>query len=191
MSAISPVSRKVEVNNGVNVDALIGAREALDQAPEAAQFKWRAICEWVNGTQSRSTISGFFGLGEEQSREKPFTVEADHPKQFASEDNAPTPVELVLSGLASCLTAGIAAVAQHRGIQLHSVKATLEGDMDIQGILGVDDDVRNGFSAIRVHFDVVADASDDDIKAVVAQSQKRSAVFDVITNPTNVFVTVN
>jgi uncharacterized OsmC-like protein len=191
MSAMNTVSRKVEVNNGVNVDALIGAREALGQAPEAAQFKWRATCEWVNGTHSRSTIGGFFGLGEEQSREKPFTVEADHPKQFAAEDNAPTPVELVLSGLASCLTAGIAAVAQHRGIQLRSVKATLEGDMDLQGILGIDDDVRNGFSTIRVHFDVDADASDDDVKALVAQSQKRSAVFDVITNPTNVFVTVN
>ena len=120
-----------------------------------------------------------------------FPVEADHPKVFASEDNAPTPVEIVLSGLASCLTAGVAAVAQRRGIQLHSVKATLEADMDIQGILGIDDDVRNGFGGIRVHFDIRADASQDDIKALVAQSQKRSAVFDIITNPTNVFVTVN
>ena len=101
------------------------------------------------------------------------------------------PVELVLSGLASCLTAGIAAVAQRRGIQLHSVKASLEADMDLQGILGIDDDVRNGFSGIRVHFDIRADASEDDIKALVAQSQKRSAVFDIVTNPTNVFVTVN
>ena len=88
------------------------------------------------------------------------------------------------SGLASCLTAGVAAVAQRRGIQLHSVKASLEADMDIQGILGIDDDVRNGFGAIRVHFDIRADASEDDIKALVAQSQKRSAVFDIITNPT-------
>lgn len=180
-----------KVNNGVNVDALLGAREALEQAPEAAQFKWRATCDWVNGTHSRSVISSFFGLGTEQLRDKAFSVEADHPKIFASEDYAPTPVELVLSGLASCLTAGIAAVAQRRGIQLHSVKASLEADMDLQGILGIDDDVRNGFGAIRVHFDIKADASEDDIKALVAQSQKRSAVFDVITNPTNVFVTVN
>jgi len=177
--------------NGVNVTALLGAREALEKAPEAAQFKWRASCEWLKGTHSRSTIGGFFGLGAEQSRNKAFTVEADHPQVFASEDNAPTPVELVLSGLASCLTAGVAAVAQRRGIQLHSVKASLEADMDIQGILGVDEDVRNGFGAIRVHFDIRADASEDDIKALVAQSQKRSAVFDIITNPTNVFVTVN
>jgi len=184
-------STVANVDNGVNVTALLGARESLQQAPEAAQFKWRASCEWLNGTHSLSAIGNFFGLGAEQSRGKTFTVEADHPQVFAAEDNAPTPVELALSGLASCLTAGIAAVAQRRGIQLHSVKASLEADMDLQGILGMDDDVRNGFSAIRVHFDIRAEASQDDIKSLVAQSQKRSAVFDIITNPTNVLVTVN
>src|SRR5262249_5864377 len=135
------------VDNGVNVTALLSAREALEKAPEAAQFKWRAHCEWLNSTHSRSAIGNFFRLGAEQSRNKTFTVEADHPQVFASEDNAPTPVELVLSGLASCLTASVTAVAQRRGIQLHSVKATLEADMDLQGILGIDDDVRNGFGA--------------------------------------------
>ncbi|HKU07554.1 MAG TPA: OsmC family protein [Bradyrhizobium sp.] len=188
---MTTTSASAKVNNGVNVDALLGARTALEQAPEAAQFKWRASCEWVNGTHSRSAIGGFFGLGAEQSRNKTFTVDADHPQVFASEDHAPTPVELVLSGLASCLTAGVAAIAQRRGIQLHSVKASLEADMDIQGILGIDDEVRNGFGGIRVHFNIRADASEDDIKALVAQSQKRSAVFDIVTNPTNVFVTVN
>lgn len=178
------------VNNGVNVDALLGAREALSQMPEAAAFKWRASCEWIQGTHSRSTIGGFFGLGAEQSRTKTFSVETDHPEVFASEDTAPTPVEMVLAGLAGCLTAGVAAVAQNRGIQLHSVKATLEADMDIQGILGIDDEVRNGFSAVRVHFDIRADASKDEIAALVAQSQKRSAVFDIVTNPTAVHVTV-
>jgi uncharacterized OsmC-like protein len=191
MTTTSSMAAPAKVQNGVNVTALLGAREALEKAPEAAQFKWRASCEWLDGTHSRSTIGKFFGLGAEQSRDKTFTVEADHPKIFAAEDNAPTPVELVLSGLASCLTAGVAAVAQRRGIQLHSVKASLEADMDIQGILGIDDEVRNGFGAIRAHFEIRADASEDDIKALVAQSQKRSAVFDIITNPTNVFVTVN
>jgi len=191
MSMTTDTSASTKVDNGVNVNALLGAREALAQAPEAAQFKWRAACEWVNGTHSRSVIGNFFGLGAEQSRDKTFVVEADHPQIFAAEDHAPTPVELVLSGLASCLTAGVAAVAQRRGIQLHSVRAFLESDMDIQGILGMDDDIRNGFNAIRVHFDIKADASEDDIKTLVAQSQKRSAVFDIITNPTSVFVTVN
>ena len=191
MTTANKISTVAKVDNGVDVNALLGAREALEKTPEAAQFKWRASCEWLNGTHSRSTIGQFFGLGAEQSRDKSFAVEADHPKVFASEDHAPTPVELVLSGLASCLTAGVAAVAQRRGIQLHSVKALLEADMDIQGILGVDDEVRNGFGAIRVHFDIRADASQDDIKALVAQSQKRSAVFDIVTNPTNVFVSVN
>lgn len=179
------------VNNGVNVAALIGAREALDATPEAAQFKWRSKCEWVNGTHSRSTVGGFFGLGEEQDRGKSFTIDTDHPEVFAAEDHGVTPVEMILSGLAGCLTAGVASVAQHRGIQLHSVTATIEGDMDLQGILGIDPDVRNGFRSIRVHFEIDANASEDDIKALVAQSQKRSAVFDIITNPTNVYVDVN
>jgi uncharacterized OsmC-like protein len=179
------------VDNGVNVEALLGAREALTEAPAAAAFKWRASCKWVNGTHSRSTVKGFFGLGEDQSHRSEFTFDADHPEIFASADNGATPVEIVLAGLASCLTAGVAAVAQRREIQLHSVTANLEAGMDIQGILGIDTDVRNGFDGIKVHFDIDADASEEDIKALVAQSQKRSAVFDIVTNPTNVTVEVN
>ena len=179
------------VDNGVNVEALMGAREILAGAPAAAQFTWRANCEWMGGVNSRSTVEGFFGLGEEQTHNKSFTIEADHPPQFAAADNGATPVEIVLSALASCLTAGVAAVAQHRGIQLHSVKASVEGDMDIYGILGMDADVRNGFSAIRVNFDIDADASEDEIAALVAQSQKRSAVFDIIANPGMVTVAVS
>jgi uncharacterized OsmC-like protein len=179
------------VDNGVNVGALLEAREALSEAPEAAKFEWRATCKWVNGTHSNTTIKSFFGLGEEQSHRTEFSYDADHPELFASEDVGATPVEMVLVGLASCLTAGVAAVAQHRGIQLNSVSATLEGGMDVQGILGIDSDVRNGFDGIKVHYDIDADASEDDIKALVAQSQKRSAVFDIVTNPTNVTVEVN
>jgi uncharacterized OsmC-like protein len=178
-------------NNGVNVEALLGAREALSGAPEAAKFTWRATCKWMNGTHSQSVVKGFFGLGEEQSHRTEFSFDADHPEVFASEDNGATPVEYVLVGLASCLTAGIAAVAQHRGIQLRSVQATIEGGMDIQGILGIDSDVRNGFDGIKVKYAIDADATPDEIKALVAQSQKRSAVFDIVTNPTNVTVEVN
>jgi len=181
---------KNPVDNGVNVEALLGARKALTEAPEGAKFTWRAKCEWVKGTHSRSSVEGFFGLGEEQKHKSKFTFEADHPEIFASEDHGATPVELVLAGLASCLTAGVAAVAQNREIQLHSVTATLEGGMDIRGILGVDSDVRNGFDGIKVTYDIKADATPDEIKAIVAQSQKRSAVYDIITNPTNVRVEV-
>jgi uncharacterized OsmC-like protein len=181
---------EVAVNNGVNVEALLGAREALTETPAAAAFEWRATCTWKNGTHSHSVVEGYFGLGEEQKHRTEFSFDADHPETFASEDNGATPVEYVLVGLASCLTAGIAAVAQHREIQLKSVKATLEGAMDIQGILGVDSDVRNGFGGIKVTYDIDADASREDIEALVAQSQKRSAVYDIVTNPTNVTVEV-
>jgi uncharacterized OsmC-like protein len=179
-----------KVDNGVNVDALLGARQALTDTPEAARFKWRASCRWIRGTHSQSTVKGFFGLGSEQAHRTEFSFEADHPEVFASEDQGATPVEYVLVGLASCLTAGVAAIAQNRQIQLRSVKATVEAGMDLQGILGIDSDVRNGFDGIRIVFDIDADASKEDIAALVAQSQKRSAVFDIVTNPTNVTVEV-
>jgi len=178
------------VNNGVNVEALLGARDALATAPEAAKFSWRATCEWQNGTHSNNVVEGFFGLGEEQKHRTRYSFDTDHPEIFASEDNGATPVEYVLVGLAGCLTAGVAAVAQNRQIQLRRVSATIEGAMDVRGILGMDSDVRNGFSNIKVTYDIDADATPDDIKALVAQSQKRSAVFDLITNPTDVTVEV-
>jgi uncharacterized OsmC-like protein len=179
------------VDNGVNVQALLDARAALSQAPEAAQFKWRASCEWKRGTHSVSTVEGYFGLGEEQSHKTSHTFDADHPETFASEDIGITPTEFVLVGLAGCLTAGIASVAQNREIQLNSVTSIVEGDMDVLGVLGADSEVRNGFGGIRVKYTIDADASPDDIKALVAQSQKRSAVFDIVSNPTNITVDVN
>jgi uncharacterized OsmC-like protein len=178
------------VDNGVNIEALRGARQALTDTPEAAKFQWRARCEWVSGTHSRSTVTDFAGLGQENSHRQGFTIEADHPEVFSSEDNGATPPEIVLGALASCLTAGVATVATNRGVQLRSVTATVQGDMDLQGILGIDGDVRNGFDHIAVTYDIDADADRSEIEAIVAQSQKRSAVFDIVTNPTTVQVTV-
>ena len=178
------------VDNGVNIEALRGARQALTDAPEAAQFQWRASCEWVRGTHSRSTITDFSGLGSHHAHRQAFSIDADHPEVFASEDNGATPPEIVLAALASCLTAGVATVATNRGIQLRSVKATVAAGMDLQGILGIDGDTRNGFDAITVTYDIDADASRADIEAIVAQSQKRSAVFDIVANPTVVRVDV-
>jgi uncharacterized OsmC-like protein len=177
-------------NNGVNVQALLDAREVLKGAPEAAKFTWRAGCKWENGTHSTSSVKGFFGLGQEQSHKTETSFSADHPEIFASEDKGITPIEYVLVGLASCLTAGVAAVAQNRGVQLRSVESKLEGTMDIRGILGIDSDVRNGYDDIKVTFTIDADASKQEIEAIVAQSQKRSAVYDVITNPVNVTVQI-
>lgn len=179
------------VDNGVNVEALLGARAVLAETPEAGQFKWRAACKWINGTHTNTTLQSFFGFGEEQSHKTEFSFDVDHPELFASEDNGATPIEYVMVGLASCLTAGVASIAQHRGIQLNSVSATIEGEMDVQGILGVDPEVRNGFSGLKVSYDIDADASAEDLEALIAQSQKRSAVYDIVTNPTNVTVEVN
>ncbi|MEJ7800850.1 MAG: OsmC family protein [Ilumatobacter sp.] len=177
-------------DNGVNVAHLLGARQALTETPAAAAFEWRARCEWVGGTHSRTVVDGYSGLGAEHLHRQSYAIEADHPEVFASADNGMTPTEIVLAALASCLTAGVASVAQNRGVQLHSVAATIRGTMDLQGVLGIDPDVRNGFDGITVTYEIDADASTDDIEAIVAQSQKRSAVFDIVTNPTSVTVEV-
>jgi uncharacterized OsmC-like protein len=161
-----------EVTNGVNVAALLEARDALKAAPEAAQFTWRASAKWQGGVHSTMKVQSFFGLGEEQGHNDEWVFEADHPEVFAAEDNGITPIEYLLVGLASCLTAGVASVAENRGI------------------LGADSDVRNGFNDVKVTFTIDADASKQEIEALVAQSQKRSAVFDALTNPTNVIVEV-
>ena len=179
------------VNNGVNVQALLDAREALKGAPGATAFTWRASCKWQSGTYSKTNVKGFYGLGQEQSLKTETSFEADHPEIFAAEDRGITPIEYVLVGLASCLTAGIAAVAQNRNIQLRSVKATLEAGMDLQGILGIDEHVRNGFDGIKVHYEIDADATPEQIAALVAQSQKRSAVLDILVNPTDVSVSAS
>ena len=180
----------IPVDNGVNTAALLGAREQLSGAPEAAEFTWTANCSWVNGTFSQTTVDGFSGLGQEHRHRTPYSFDADHPECFASEDRGATPPEILLAALASCLTAGVASVAQHRGIQLRSVTATVEGHMNVLGILGADPDVRNGFNDVAVRFDIDADASPEDIRALVSQSQKRSAVYDMVTNPTRVAVEV-
>jgi uncharacterized OsmC-like protein len=161
------------VDNGVNVEALLGARDAFADAPEIAN------------------VQTFYGFGEEQQHRATFEFDIDHPLQFAAQDNGITPVEYVLVALGGCLTAGIAAVAQQRQIQLRSVRASVAAEMDLHGILGADPDVRNGFSGVKVSYQIDADATREDIEALVAQSQKRSAVYDILTNPTDVTVEVN
>ena len=180
------------VDNGINLQALLDAREALDDDPSLARVRVAGDAA-VGRTAPTATrpIEKFSGLGGEQSHRTEFGYDVDHPECFASEDHGPTPVEFVLVGLAGCLTAGVASVAQMRNIQLRSVTATLEADMDVLGVLGVDPTCATASAPSRVHFDIDADATPDDIEALVAQSQKRSAVYDIITNPTNVVVDVN
>ena len=178
------------VDNGINLPAILEARQMLTDAPEAGKFLWRASSTWKNGTHCYSRCEKFNAFGEDHPHRQEYGVEMDHPELFASEDNGATPIEIVMLGLAGCLTAGVASVATMRDIQLRSVTATLEGDMDLLGVMGIDPEVRNGFSAVRVVFDIDADASPEDIDAIVAQSQKRSAVYDLFVNPTNVIVEV-
>jgi uncharacterized OsmC-like protein len=179
------------MRNGVDVPTLFATIDAVRAQPEAAQFKFRVKNRWVSGTQSQGVVSGFFGVGEEQEREQNFVIDADHPTVLVGRDNGPTPAEHLLAALAACLTAGIGNIAAARGVELTEVESTVEGDIDLLGILGLSDEVRNGYEQIRVSFKIRGDASEEELRKVVEQSRRRSAVFDVITNGTNVDIEVD
>jgi uncharacterized OsmC-like protein len=179
------------VRNGVDTTTLFATLDAVKAAPQAAQFQFRATNEWIDGTHSRSTIDGFFGVGEERAHERTFQFDADHPAVLVGRDNGPTPVEFVLHALAACLTAGMANIAAARGVRLTEVRSTVVGDIDLNGILGLNPDVRNGYEKVGVRFTVRGDAPADVLKSIVEQSRKRSAVFDVITNGVPVTIDVD
>jgi uncharacterized OsmC-like protein len=176
--------------NGVDVPTLFATLDAVKGQPEIAAFQFRARNRWVSGTHSRSTIQGFYGAMQEMRHEQEHTYDADHPAVLVGKDNAPTPVEFLLHAIAACLTAGLANIAAARGIDLHEVTSTVEGDIDLNGILGLSKEVRNGYSAIRVHFEVRGDAPEEQLRELVEQSRRRSAVYDVLTNGVPVHVDV-
>lgn len=177
--------------NGVDVPTLFATIDVVKGARELAKFQFRATNKWETGTYSRTSIKSFFGAGQDHDHKREFVVEGDHPQVLVGEDRAPLPVELVLAGLASCLTGGIGNIASARGIELYSVESVIEGEMDAQGVLGLSDDVRNGFQSIRIDFKVEGDAPREMLDQLVRQSTARSAVYDILTNHTPVQVTVN
>ena len=179
-----------QMTNGVDTAGLFGALDAVKAQPEAAKFQFRAKNKWLRGTHSRSEIYDFFGLGAEQTHRESRSYEADHPEQLVAADEAPTPVEYLLHALAACITAGIGNIAAARGIELKSVESKVEGDIDLVGLLGVDDSVRNGFQSISMSVEIEGDASAEDLRKVVERSIARSAVYDMLTNGTDVRIDV-
>jgi uncharacterized OsmC-like protein len=180
--------------NGVDTPVLFATLNAVKANPQIAQFQFRAANQWISGTHSRSSIQGFYGAGQEDdSRTEPFEYDADHPAVLVGSGLAPTPVEFLLHALAACLTAGLANIAAARGITLTRGQSTVTGDIDLNGLLGLSDEVRNGYEAIRVSFEIEGDASPEHLRAIVEQSRARSAVYDVLTNgvPVSVDVTTS
>jgi uncharacterized OsmC-like protein len=185
------MTSRTETRNGVDVAALFGALDAVKAQPEAAKFQFRAENEWISGTHSRSRIHEFFGLGAEQTHRQAHVYDADHPEQLVGTDVGPSPVEFLLHALAACITAGIGNIASARGIELTRVRSTVTGDIDLVGLLGVDESVRNGYQSIDVRLVIEGDAGADELRKVVERSIARSAVYDMLTNGTAVTVHVD
>jgi len=178
--------------NGVDTPTLFATLDAVKAQPEIAGFQFRATNTWLGGTHSRTRFSGFHGAMQEMEHKTVTEVDADHPAVLVGQDAAPTPVEHVLHAIAACLTSGIANIAAVRGVQLTSVSSTVEGDIDLLGILGLsaDGSVRNGYEQIKVTLHIEGDADDATLRAIVEQSRRRSAVYDVLTQPTPVSIEV-
>jgi uncharacterized OsmC-like protein len=179
------------MRNGVDTAALFATLDAVKQAPEAARFQFRAHNEWVSGAHNRTTIADYFGVGEERSHERTFVLPADHPAVLVGRDHGPTPAEFALHALAACLTAGLANIAAARRVRLTEVRSTVTGDIDLNGILGLNPDVRNGYERITVRFTVKGDATAETLRELVEQSRARSAVYDIITNRVPVTIEVD
>ena len=177
--------------NGVDTATLFATLDAVKQAPEAANFQFRAHNEWISGTHNRSTIADYFGVGEERCHERTFVFDADHPAVLVGQDQGPTPVEFVLHARAACLTAGLANIAAARRVRLTEVRSTVTGDIDLNGILGLNHDVRNGYQRITVRFTIKGDAPAEKLREIVEQSRARSAVYDIITNTVPVTIEVD
>lgn len=168
--------------NGVDVPTLFATLDVVKARPAAARFQFRASNQWLTGTHSRTTISGFYGAGQEHEHKSTYSCEADHPEVLVGQDNAPTPAEFVLHAIAACITAGIGNIAAVRGIKLDQVECTVEGDIDMMGLLGLDTSVRNGYQNINVTFEIEGDSTSEELREIVERSVSRSAVYDVLTN---------
>jgi uncharacterized OsmC-like protein len=178
------------IRNGVDTATLFATLDAVKGNHDIAKFQFRATNRWVSGTHNQSTIHGFYGAMQEMTHEQPFTFDADHPAVLVGSDNGPTPVEYVLHALAACLTAGLANIAAARKVNLTEVESTVEGDIDLLGILGLSDEVRNGYQQIKVSFKLRGD-DPDKLRQVVEQSRQRSAVYDIVTNGVPVAIEVD
>jgi len=196
MSPVSAPATKAtkapkEPRNGVNTPALFATINAVKDTPALAKFRFRATNRWISGTYSESRVESFSGAGGDHTHRTQFTYGADHPAVLVGEDRGPAPIEFLLHGLAACITAGIGNIAAARGITLTSVESRVEGDIDLQGLLGLSDTVRNGYEGIRISFDIAGDAPAEKLRQIVEQSRARSAVFDVLTNGVPVELTIN
>ena len=179
------------IRNGVDTEQLFGTLDAIKADPSIARFQFRARNRWIDGAHNRTTIRDFYAANaEDTSRANDFVVDAGEPAILLGSDSGPNPAEYLLHALAACLTTSLVYVAAARGVHLTEVESTLEGDMDVQGALGLSDEYRNGFERIRVSFRVAGDAPEEKLREIVARAQQRSAVFDMVGNGVPVTVEV-
>lgn len=194
MSSPAPIAKRPRTPaplNGVETPALFATLDAMERRPQLARFQFRATNRWQQGTHSRSSLETFHGAGAERRHVRDSTLDADYPRVLVGRDQGPTPVEFLLHAIASCITAGIGNIAAASGVRLFEVESTVEGDIDLRGVLGLSEEVRNGYEQLRVNVRIRGDASPEKLEQIVAQSRARSAVYDALVNGIPVAISVS
>jgi uncharacterized OsmC-like protein len=176
--------------NGVDVDQLFATIEVIKGAPDVAKFQFRITNKWINGGHNHTTITDFYGAQQDHRHEVPFELEADEHQVLLGEDKGPNPVEYLLTGLSGCLTSSLIYHAAARGIRIKGLQSRVEGDLDLRGFLGLSPDVKVGYENIRVYFKIDADLSEEQKEELIQMAQKYSPVFNSVTNPTTVSVSL-
>jgi uncharacterized OsmC-like protein len=189
MSAQAAVAAKTTFINGLNVQQALDTIAALKADKSLAKFQFRAKNAWINGGENRSTIQGFYGAGvEDSSRVKPFEFTNGEPPVLLGHNEGANPVEFLLHALAGCVTTTFVLHAMARGIAIRALSTELEGDLDLQGLLGLDDRVPAGYQQIRIRMHVEADCPDEALDDLLAYAQQHSPVCNTVCRPVPVVI---
>jgi uncharacterized OsmC-like protein len=175
--------------NGLNATQLFETVEHIKGQPDLAKFRFRARNQWINGTVNRSTIQGFFGAGrEDDSRIVPFEYTTSEPPILLGNNESANTGEFLLHALAGCVTTTAVLHATARGIKIESISTELEGDVDVQGVLGLDDSVPMGFSQIRMKMEISADCTAAELDELMDFARAHSPIFNSVSRPVPVHV---
>jgi len=177
-----------KIVNGVDVNRLFETIDSIKENKEIAKFNFRAQNKWIGGTENQTTVTDYYGACKTHTRSKPHVFVKDEPPILLGKDKGANPVEYLLAGLAGCITTSLVCHASARGVKIDSIESTLEGDIDLQGLLQIDENVNPGYQGINISFKIESDADEETLQELIELAKKASPVVSTISRPTQINV---